>query len=103
MAMFFTNWDGGPPYRDVVIENNVFGHTLDDDGNWHSGPRLLLGGGFNNQNTWFRWTVRYNTFESAVYVGRAPGGSSEWYGNLGAIDCVPRVHLQLQRRRDMRR
>jgi hypothetical protein len=22
-------------------------------------------------------------------VGRAPGGSSEWYGNLGAIDCVP--------------
>ena len=52
-------------------------------------PALLLGGGFNNQNTWFHWTVRYNTFESAVYVGRAPGGSSEWYGNLGAIDCVP--------------
>ena len=89
MAMFFTNWSGGPPYRDVLIENNVFGHTLDDSGDWHSGPALLLGGGFDNQNTWFAWTVRYNTFETDPFVGDAPGGSSRWYGNLGGIDCAP--------------
>jgi hypothetical protein len=87
MAMFFTNWSGGPPYRDVLIENNVFGHTLDNTGGWHSGPSLLLGGGFNNQNTWFGWTVRYNTFETDPFVGDAPGGGSRWYGNLGGIDC----------------
>ena len=51
MALFFTNWNGGPAYRDVLIENNVFGHTLDDAGGWHPSARSYIGGGFNNQNT----------------------------------------------------
>ena len=73
MALFFTNWNGGPAYRDVLIENNVFGHTLDDTGRWHPSCALLIGGGYNNQNTVKGWVVRYNTFETspcAEHAGR---------------------------------
>lgn len=95
MALFFTNSDGGPTYRDVLVENNMVGRTLDDDQAFHSGCALVLGAGFNGQNTFAGWTVRYNTFETCVHnQGSASpaddDGSGRWYGNLGGgWDCVP--------------
>jgi chitodextrinase len=88
MAMFFTNWNGGAPYGDVTIENNILGHTTTSGGGWHAGPALLIGSGYNNQNTLYGWIVRYNTFETGVLVDDLPGGSSSWYGNVGGVDCV---------------
>ena len=93
MALFFTNWNGGPAYDDVLIENNVFGHTLDDNGSWHPSCALLVGWGFNDQNTVKGWIVRYNTFETSPCTTSTPAGgdtaSGRWYGNLGGIDCAP--------------
>lgn len=88
MALFFTNWSGGPAYRDVVVENNVFGHTLDDDGAWHSSCAFKIGAGAGNQNRIDGWRVHYNTFETGPCVDDLPGGSSTWIGNLGGIACV---------------
>jgi hypothetical protein len=88
MALFFTNWAGGPAYRDVVVENNVFGHTLDDDQDWHASCAFKIGSGANNQNTLVGWQVRYNTFETGTCVDDLPGSSSTWIGNLGGISCV---------------
>jgi hypothetical protein len=87
MALAFTNWNGGPAFSNVVIETNVFGHTLDDTGNWHVSCSVHLGSGFNTQNTWYGWIVRYNTFENDPCVDNQPG-SGQWYGNLGGIDCI---------------
>jgi chitodextrinase len=87
MALFFTNWNGGPAYTDVLIENNVFAHTLDDTGSWHSSCPLRVGSGYNGQNTTYGWIVRYNTFEVGPCVDRL-AGSGQWYGNLGGIDCA---------------
>jgi hypothetical protein len=94
MALAFTNYDGGPAYSNVLVENNVFGHTLDSDGQWHPGScALVLGWGYNNQNTYIGWVIRYNTFEGCVNSTGSPAGGDDgagrWYGNLGAIgDCV---------------
>ena len=88
MALAFTNWNGGPAYSKVVIENNVFGHTLDNTGHFHVGCTLHLGSGYNQQNRWNGWIVRYNTFDSCVLVDHMPGSGSQWYGNLGEDpDC----------------
>ena len=95
MALFFTNWSGGPAYRDVVVENNMFGHTLDDEQKAHVGCAVVLGAGADGQNTFVGWTVRYNTFETCVYNVGSSGtsddnGSGRWYGNLGGgWGCVP--------------
>jgi len=93
MALFFTNWNGGPAYRDVLIENNVFGHTLDDSGRWHPSCALLIGWGYNDQNSVHGWVVRYNTFETNPCTQSTPvrtdTGAGQWYGNLGGIDCAP--------------
>jgi hypothetical protein len=88
MALFFTNSSDGSAYRDVVVENNVFGHTLDDNGDWHSSCAFKIGSGGSNQNTIHGWQVRYNTFETGTCVDDLPGGSSIWVGNLGGISCV---------------
>jgi hypothetical protein len=89
MALFFTNWDGGAAYRNVTIENNVFGHTLDNDQNWHSSCSLYFGPGANNQNTLVGWSVRYNTFENAPCVADGmPTRDGIWIGNLGGITCM---------------
>ena len=88
MALFFTNWAGGPAYRDVIVENNVFGHTLDDSQRWHASCAFKIGSGTNGQNTIHGWHVRYNTFETGTCVDDLPGGSSTWIGNLGGISCV---------------
>ncbi|HJU48775.1 MAG TPA: hypothetical protein VJ689_11605, partial [Gaiellaceae bacterium] len=94
MAMYFTNWDGGSPYRQVLIENNMFGHTLDDEQAFHSGCGVVLGLGQNRQNTFIEWTVRYNTFESSVCSDGSPSGvddrTGRWYGNVGTgWGCAP--------------
>jgi hypothetical protein len=92
MALFFTNWNGGPAYRDVLIENNIFGHTLDDSGNWHGSCAFKIGWGYNNQNTVIGWVVRYNTFETDPCTDGTPSGAdtgaAQWYGNLGGILCA---------------
>jgi len=89
MALFFTNWDGGAAYRNVTIENNVFGHTLDEDQIWHSSCSVYFGPGANNQNTLVGWSVRYNTFENAPCVADGlPTRDGTWIGNLGGITCM---------------
>ena len=87
MALFFTNWSGGAAYRDVVVENNVFGHTLDEDGAWHPSCAFKIGSGAGNQNRLDGWRVHYNTFETGPCVDELPG-SGTWIGNLGGISCV---------------
>ena len=88
MALFFTNSGGGGPYRDVQVENNVFGHTLGDDGAWHPSCAFKIGSGASNQNRIDGWRVHYNTFETSPCVDELPGGGSTWIGNLGGIECV---------------
>ncbi|HEY1367419.1 MAG TPA: choice-of-anchor Q domain-containing protein [Gaiellaceae bacterium] len=95
MALAFTNYENGPPYRDVLVEDNLFGHTLDSSQQWHPGScALVLGWGFNQQNTYIGWTFRYNTFEGCVLNqgSPAPGddGAGRWYGNLGGIGDCPK-------------
>jgi chitodextrinase len=88
MALFFTDWNGGPAYGGVVVENNVFGHTLDASQGWHVSCSFKIGSGANYQITLNNWLVRYNTFENAPCVDELPGSGSQWYGNLGGIACV---------------
>jgi hypothetical protein len=88
MALFFTNSNGGSAYRDVVVENNVFTHTLGNNGEWHASCAFKIGSGYNGQNTLNGWIYRYNTSEVDVCVDNLPGGGSSWVGNLGGIECV---------------
>ncbi|HEY3006138.1 MAG TPA: right-handed parallel beta-helix repeat-containing protein, partial [Kribbellaceae bacterium] len=94
MALFFTNYNGGPPYSNVLVENNVFGHTLNNEQRWHDGCSFYLAGGQNNQNTVLGWVVRYNTFEVPPCLDPTPpggdNGAGKWYGNLGSDGrCIP--------------
>ena len=89
MAMFFTNYNGGPPYTGVVVERNVFTHTLNDAGAWHGGAAFVVGNGANGQNQVNDWVIRYNTFEVPPDIESTPStaddnGSARFYGNLGA-------------------
>ena len=89
MAMFFTNYNGGPPYTGVVVERNVFTHTLNDGGAWHGGAAFVVGNGANGQNQVNDWVIRYNTFEVPPVIESTPStaddnGSARFYGNLGA-------------------
>jgi hypothetical protein len=93
MAMFFANWIGGPAFGPVTVENNVFTHTLNDDGSWHEGASFVIPAGAGGQNQVNNWVVRYNTFEVAPDIANTPGGGDDnhsalFYGNLGADpDC----------------
>lgn len=94
MALFFTNYNGGPPYSNVLVEDNVFGHTLNNEQRWHDGCSFYLAGGQNNQNTVLGWVVRYNTFEVPPCLDPTPpggdNGAGKWYGNLGSDGrCIP--------------
>ena len=94
MALFFTNYNGGPAYKNVLVENNIFGHTLNDEQRWHDGCSFYLAGGQNSQNTVFGWVVRYNTFEVPPCLDPTPpggdNGAGRWYGNLGSDGrCIP--------------
>jgi hypothetical protein len=76
-----------PPYGDVTIENNVFGHTLNSDGSWNYYTLYI---GQTGSRTLDGWVVRHNTFEQGASLGtshdRAVG--SRWVGNVGGWDCV---------------
>jgi hypothetical protein len=94
MALFFTNYNGGPAYKNVLVENNLFGHTLNNEQRWHDGCSFYLAGGQNSQNTVFGWVVRYNTFEVPPCLDPTPpggdNGAGRWYGNLGSDGrCIP--------------
>jgi chitodextrinase len=89
MAMFFPNWAQGPAFRGVLVENNLFTHSLNDDGSWHDGASFMIPNGNSGQNQVNNWIVRYNTFEIAPDIAQTPGtgddnGSASFYGNLGA-------------------
>ncbi len=89
MALFFTNYNGGPPYTGVLVERNVFTHTLNDAGLWHGGAAFVIGDGANGQNQVNGWTVRYNTFEVPPVIESTPSiaddnSSARFYGNVGA-------------------
>ena len=103
MALFFTNWNGGPAYGDVTIENNSFGHTLDEDRIWHPSCALMISGGFSGQNTAER-------LEGSLQHVRDGTLRRKSAGERQHLDREPRrhrvrqgVHLSLQRRRDLRR
>jgi hypothetical protein len=93
MAMFFPNYAGGPPFTGVVIENNVFTHTLTETGGWHDGSSFVVPVGPDGQNQVTNWVIRYNTFEVPPVITRTPStaddtGSARFYGNVGADgDC----------------
>jgi hypothetical protein len=94
MALFFTNYNGGPPYSNVLVEDNVFGHTLNNEQRFHDGCSFYLARGQNNQNTVSGWVVRYNTFEVPPCLDPTPTagdtGAAKWYGNLGSDGrCIP--------------
>jgi hypothetical protein len=89
MAMFFANWLGGSAFGPVIIENNVFTHSLNDDLSWHEGSSFVIPAGSSGNNQVNNWVVRYNTFEVPPQIYRTPGtgddnGSALFYGNLGA-------------------
>jgi hypothetical protein len=91
MDAFFTYgswWNPLPPaYGNVTIENNVFAHTLKEDGSWHY-YSLYVGNTANNGGTLAGWTVRNNTFEIDANVDRTTATSSRWTGNIGGWNCV---------------
>jgi hypothetical protein len=74
------DWWGQPPYGNVVLENNVFGHSMNGSG-WHYYGLAWFVGKFENAR------VVNNTFENAVrmesqHVGSGPY-SGVWANNIG--------------------
>ena len=74
------DWWGQPPYGNVVLENNVFGHSINGSG-WHYYGLAWFVGKFENAR------VVNNTFENAVrmedqHVGSGPY-SGVWANNIG--------------------
>jgi hypothetical protein len=83
------SWWGQQPYGNVVLENNVFGHSVNDDG-WHYYGLAWFVGKFENAR------VVNNTFENSVlmedqHVGPGPY-SGVWANNIGGgWRCLPGV------------
>ena len=83
------DWWGQPQYGNVTIENNLFGHTVDGGagGDWHYyGLAWWL-------TTLDGARVVNNTFENAVSMDRANGGTGGvWANNIGGgWTCEPGV------------
>jgi hypothetical protein len=83
------DWWGQQPYGNVVLENNVFGHSV-NDGGWHYYGLAWFVGKFENAR------VVNNTFENSVlmddeHVGPGPY-SGVWANNIGGgWQCLPGV------------
>ncbi len=83
------DWWGQPPYGNVVLENNVFGHSVNGSG-WHHYSFAWFIGSFENAR------VVNNTFENAVLtadenIGGGPY-SGVWANNIGGgWQCLPGV------------
>lgn len=90
MAILFTQYVNGPPYSNITLENNVFGHPETNAG-VYGGCTLNFGG--NANRSFIGWVVRNNTIETCVLGGDSPtiadAGASSWYNNLGGrISCA---------------
>jgi hypothetical protein len=75
------DWWGQPPYGNVVLENNVFGHSINGANGWHYFGLAWFVGKFENAR------VVNNTFENQVrmegqHVGSGPY-SGVWANNIG--------------------
>ena len=73
------DWWGQPPYGDVTLENNVFGHSRNGSG-WHYyGVYWSNGAGLRNAR------VVNNTFENSVILDNNGSGpwSGVWANNVG--------------------
>jgi hypothetical protein len=83
------DWWGQQPYGNVVLENNLFGHSVNGSG-WHYYGLAWFVGKFENAR------VVNNTFENAVrmegqHVGPGPY-SGVWANNIGGgWACLPGV------------
>ncbi len=83
------DWWGQQPYGNVVLENNVFGHSVNGSG-WHYYGLAWFVGKFENAR------VVNNTFENAVrmdseHIGSGPY-SGVWANNIGGgWQCLPGV------------
>ena len=103
MALFFTNSAGGAPYRDVVVENNVFGHTLGDDGEWHPSCAFKIGSGGGEPEQARRLARPLQHLRDRRVRRRAPGRRQHVDRQPRRDRLRPGVHLPPQRRRDVRR
>jgi len=83
------DWWGQPQYGNVTIENNLFGHTVDGGaaGDWHYYGLAWWLETLNGAR------VVNNTFENAVSMDRANGGTGGvWANNIGGgWTCEPGV------------
>ena len=83
------DWWGQPPYGNVVLENNLFGHSVNGSG-WHYYGLAWFVGKFENAR------VVNNTFENQVrmesqHIGSGPY-SGVWANNIGGgWACLPGV------------
>jgi hypothetical protein len=91
MDLFFL-WGGWwdpqpPPYGNVTVENNIFGHVLNDDGSWNYYAVYI---GQTGNDVLDGWVFRNYTFEQNVSVttSHSRAVNSRWVGNLGGWDCV---------------
>ena len=98
MDLFFTYggwWTPQPPaYGNVTIENNVFGHSEDDDNtSWHYYGLYIASIGPNGTaDPMSGWVVRNNTFEQSALIAPDRGSNgTRWVGNLGDWDCTPGI------------
>ena len=84
------DWWGQPPYGNVTLENNVFGHSMNGGTGWHYFGLAWFVGKFENAR------VVNNTFENTVrmenqHVGSGPY-SGVWANNIGGgWQCLPGV------------
>jgi thrombospondin type 3 repeat protein len=81
------DWWGQPEYGNVTMENNLFGHSVDDGSDWHYyGLAWWL-------TTLDGARIVNNTFENEVIMDRANGGvGGVWANNIGGgWTCEPGV------------
>jgi hypothetical protein len=81
------DWWGQPEYGNVTMENNLFGHSVDDGSDWHYyGLAWWL-------TTLDGARIVNNTFENSVVMDRANGGvGGVWANNIGGgWTCEPGV------------
>jgi hypothetical protein len=94
MDLFFTYgnwWNPLPPaYGNVTIENNVFGHSEDDNNSsWHYYGLYIASIGPNGTaDPMSGWVVRNNTFENEAAISPDRGSNgTRWVNNLGNWEC----------------
>ena len=81
------DWWGQPPYGNITLENNVFGHSVNGSG-WHYYGLYWSNDKFENVR------VVNNTFENSVILDNIGSGpySGVWANNIGGgWSCLPGV------------